>query len=261
MTVEMAKWHLKYICEITRQHSVLTTGRSRPINKIYDSGALNSFSITDKPLELVPMGKCVLLTDLPAHLAQLTVNVNIQDLTGFKENRLDFRKHTHQIQWSPAVHLKTEGEDMEYQAPEEDHCVILTWHGQDCWTPDITDLEGICVSKEQLSKGRKAGRSNIFYPSTNREREVEGIILFDIVRGSLQALDDHNYITPKSSLLQDEQSQFHAFTFWGPYWDQCYLISSLNDIDEGIECDLSKFAVDMPEGWDTIQRDLDKLQK
>jgi len=43
----------------------------------------------------------------------------------------------------------------------------------------------------------------------------------------------------------------------------------LNDLDSRIECTLSKFSddtkmcgvVDTPEGWDAIQRDLEKLGK
>ena len=43
----------------------------------------------------------------------------------------------------------------------------------------------------------------------------------------------------------------------------------INDTDKGIRCILSRFtvgpklsgAVDMPEGWDVIQRDLNKLEK
>jgi len=43
----------------------------------------------------------------------------------------------------------------------------------------------------------------------------------------------------------------------------------INDIDSGVECNFSKFAdhtklwgaVNMPKGWDAIQRDLDRLEQ
>ena len=55
----------------------------------------------------------------------------------------------------------------------------------------------------------------------------------------------------------------------GPYWDQRCLTSLLSDMDSGIECTLSKFAndtklcgvVNVLEGRDAIQRDLDRLER
>ena len=52
----------------------------------------------------------------------------------------------------------------------------------------------------------------------------------------------------------------------GQNWDQCSFF--ISDIDSGIKCTLSKFAddielcgvVNMPEGWDAIQRALDWIK-
>ncbi|KAJ7406972.1 rna-directed dna polymerase from mobile element jockey-like [Pitangus sulphuratus] len=57
-------------------------------------------------------------------------------------------------------------------------------------------------------------------------------------------------------------------TSFSPTWRELDSMDGLN-IDEGMECTCSKFAddaklsgaVDTPEGWDDVQRNLDKLKK
>jgi len=62
------------------------------------------------------------------------------------------------------------------------------------------------------------------------------------------------------------RDQWQVVSFRGLYWDQYYL--KFSDHSK-IDCTLSTFpddtkprgVVDMPEGWDAISRDLDKLEK
>ncbi|KAJ7411178.1 hypothetical protein WISP_103955 [Willisornis vidua] len=87
------------------------------------------------------------------------------------------------------------------------------------------------------------------------------------VQVSAKQIEDSISMSQLEYSGQGSGSRWRLEATGGLQWSELGPVLS-NDIDSGIKCTLSKFAadsklsgaVDMPEGWDTIQRDLDKLK-